>query len=273
MEHDLRVGELAGDRSRAADQRGLAGDRRRREGRPFPHDGDRVRRPPAARRIPPHREDRQHDGRATRVVRLGSHPRGARSRHRRKARRSGRCQRRQRHVEGPHRLRQLDGRQPHLTSSQHRRGHDLGRQRRFVEEDHRRSPRRNPRAQEHDQHDGRPAAVVRVGSHARGARSRHGRKTRRTGRCPGRFGDVERPDRLGQLHGREPDESGAQHRAGHHRRRERRSLEADHGRRTRRDPRAQRDDQHDGRSAPFVRVGSHARREGSRHGRKTRRAG
>ena len=40
---------------------------------------------------------------------------------------------------------------------QHRRSHDRRRQRRPLEEDHRRRPRRDPRAQRHHQHDGRPA--------------------------------------------------------------------------------------------------------------------
>ena len=50
-----------------------------------------------------------------------------------------------------------DGRQPDRPGAQHRRGHDRGRQRRPVEEDHRRRARRDPRAEEHHQHDGRPA--------------------------------------------------------------------------------------------------------------------
>ena len=46
----------------------------------------------------------------------------------------------------------------------------------------RRVARRDPRAEEHDQHDGRSAPLVRGRGHARGARSRHGRKARRAGR-------------------------------------------------------------------------------------------
>ena len=55
-------------------------------------------------------EHHQHDGRSAERVRLGSEPRRARGRHRRQARRPGRRARRRRHVEGPHRQRQLDGR-------------------------------------------------------------------------------------------------------------------------------------------------------------------
>ena len=55
-------------------------------------------------------------------------------------------QRRGRHVEGPDRLRELDGRQPHRPGAQHRR-RDHGRgHRRLVEEDHGRREGRNPGA-------------------------------------------------------------------------------------------------------------------------------
>ena len=64
-------------------------------------------------------------------------PRGARSRHRRQARRPGAGARRGRHLEGPHRQRQLDGHQPHRPGPQHRRRHHRRRQRRPLA---RRSP-------------------------------------------------------------------------------------------------------------------------------------
>ena len=41
---------------------------------------------------------------------------------------------------------------------------------------------RDPGAEEHDQHDGRSARLVRLGSHARGPRGRHGGQARRPGR-------------------------------------------------------------------------------------------
>src|SRR5215831_11349076 len=65
-------------------------------------------------------------------------------------------------VARPHRLGELDGRQSHRPGAQHRRGDDRGRQWRPVEEDHGGRAGRDPRAQEHDQHDGGPAVVVRV---------------------------------------------------------------------------------------------------------------
>ena len=67
-------------------------------------------------------------------------------------------------------------------------------------------------AEEHHQHDGRPAVVVRRRSDARGARGGHRRQARRPGRRAGRGRHVEGPDRVGQLDGVEPDRSGAQHR-------------------------------------------------------------
>ena len=119
--------------------------------------------------------------------------------------RPGRRARRRRHVEGPDRQRQRDGQQPDQPGAQHRRGHDRGRQRRPVEEDHRRRARRDPRAQGHHQHDGRSAERVRLGSHARRERSRHRGQARRTGAGEGRRRHVERPDRQRQLHGEQPD--------------------------------------------------------------------
>ena len=52
-----------------------------------------------------------------------------------------------------------------------------------------------------------------------------------------------------QLDGEQPDRAGAQHLRGHDRRRQRRPLAQDHGRRARRDPPAEGGHQHDGRSA------------------------
>ena len=65
--------------------------------------------------------------------------------------------RRRRHVEGPDRQRQLDGVEPDRPGAQHRRGDDRGRERRPVAQDHGRRARRDPRAEGHHQHDGRPA--------------------------------------------------------------------------------------------------------------------
>ena len=54
------------------------------------------------------------------------------------------------------------------------------------------------RAQGHDQHDGRPALVVRRRGHARRPRGRHRGQARRPGERQGRQRHVEGPDRLGE---------------------------------------------------------------------------
>ena len=124
----------------------------------------------------------------------------------------------------------------------------------LVAQDHGRRPRRDPRAEEHDQHDGRSAERLRVGGHARRARGRHRRQARRSGRRPRRRRHVEGPHRQRQRDRVEPDRSGPQHRRGHDGRRARRPVAQDHGRRQGRDPRAEEHDQHDGRSAQRLRV-------------------
>ena len=132
--------------------------------------------------------------------------------------------RRGRHLEGPHRQRQLDGVEPHRPGAQHRRRDHRRRQRRPLA---RRSPStcgRDPRAEEHHQHDGRSAQRLRLGSDARGARGRHRRQARRPGAGAGRGRHVEGPHRQRQLHGLQPHRPGAQHRRGDHRRRPRRPL-------------------------------------------------
>ena len=84
----------------------------------------------------------------------------------------------------------------------------------LSQEDHRRRQGRSARAQEHDQHDGRPAGLVRRRGDARRARSRHRRQARRPGDGQGRQRHLEGPDRQRQLHGDEPDDAGARHREG-----------------------------------------------------------
>ena len=89
--------------------------------------------------------------------------------------------------------------EPDGPGAQHRRRDDRRRQRRPVEEDHRRREGRNPRAEEHHQHDGGPAQLVRLGSDPRGPRSGYRRQARRPGRSEGRRRHVEGPDRLREL--------------------------------------------------------------------------
>ena len=111
-------------------------------------------------RDPRAEEHHQHDGGPAPLLRLRGDPRGPRGGHRGQARRPGRRARRGRHLEGPHRQRQLHGRQPDRPGAQHRRRDHGRRQRRPVQEDHRRRQGRDPRAEEHHQHDGRPAQLA-----------------------------------------------------------------------------------------------------------------
>ena len=60
-------------------------------------------------------------------------------------------------------------------------------------------------AEEHHQHHGGPAALLRLGSDAGGARGGHRRLARRPGAGRGRLGHLEGPDRFGELDGRQPD--------------------------------------------------------------------
>ena len=168
----------------------------------------------------------EHDGRAVALVRIGSDARGARSRHGRKTRRSGARAGRGGYVEGFDRQRQLDGVEPHRAGAQHRRSDHGRRARRLVAQDRGGRARRNPGTEKHHQHDGRSAQRFRGGSHARGARSRHRRKTRRSGDGARRGRHVEGFDRLGQRDGDEPHRAGAQHRRSDDGRRARRSCRA-----------------------------------------------
>ena len=143
----------------------------------------------------------------------------------------------------------------------------------LSQEDHRQRQRRDPAAEGDHQHDGGSAQRLRRRGDARRARGRHRRQARRPGRGARRRRHLEGPDRQRQLHGRQPDRPGAQHRRGGDRHRQRRPLAQDHGRRARRDPAAERDPQHDGRSAQPLRRRGDARRARGRHRGQARRPG
>ena len=271
---DGKLGQHADRRPALADHRSDPRDRRGGAGRPAADRAARRRRPPAARASSCSsativntmiKQLGVFTSEVTRVAReVGT-----------EGKLGGQAQvpRSDRRVEGPDRERQLDGVEPDRPGPQHRRRDDRGRERRLVEEDHRRRARRNPAAQGSHQHDGGPAALVRLGSDARGARGRHRRQARRPGDRAGRRRHLEGPDRLGQRHVRQPDRPGAQHRAGDHRRGARRPVAQDHRRRARRNPRAEGHHQHDGGPAQRLRLGSDARRARGRHRRQARRPG
>ena len=223
VEGSHRQRELHGqqpDRPGAKHRRSRDGHRERRS---FEEDHrGRARRNSAAER------NAQHDGRAVALVRRRSDARGARSRQRRPAGRTGQRAGRGRHVERSDRLGERHGRQPDRPGAQHRRSDDGRGARRLVAQDHGRREGRNSRAEEHHQHDGGPAQRVRRRSDARGARSGHRRQTRRPGASAGRRRNLERSHRQRQRHGREPDRAGARHRESRDRRRQRRAhAEAD----------------------------------------------
>ena len=89
-------------------------------------------------------------------------------------------------------------RQPHQSGAQHRRRDDRGRQGRPLAQDHRRRAWRDPRAEEHDQHDGRPALVVRRRGHPRRQGSGHRGNARRPGSGQGCQRHLEGPHRQRQ---------------------------------------------------------------------------
>ena len=204
-----RLGELDGeqpDRPGAQHRPGLHG---RRPRRPQPEDLDR-----GPRRGGRPRRHHQRDGGHPACVRRRGHPRGPRGRHRGHPRRPGPRPRRGRHLEGPHRVGELDGGQPDQPGAQHRAGHHRGGQRRPDAEDLRRRPRRDPRAQDHGQPDGRPAVVVRRRGHPRGPRGGHGGQARRPGAGRRRLRDLAQADREREPAGRHPDHPAPRDRRG-----------------------------------------------------------
>ena len=157
--------------------------------------------------------------------------------------------------------------------ARHRGRHEGSRRRRPEPEGDRRRPGRGGGAQDHGQHDGRPARDLRRRGHARRPRGRQRGHPRRPGAGPRRVGRVARPDREREHARREPDQPGAQHRDRHDCGRERRPQPQDHRRRQGRGARAEGDHQHDGRPAPLVLVRGHARRARGRHRGTPRRPG
>ncbi len=232
---------------------------------------DRHRRPVAqdhgrrARRDSAPEGNAEHHGGPAALVRRRGDARGARGRHRRPLGRAGRGSRRGRHLEGPDRQREPFGGESHHAGAQHRRSHHGGRARRFVAQDHGRRQGRNPRAQEHHQHHGRPAERLRRRSDARGARGRHRRAARRPGAGARRRGHLEGPHRHRQRHGGQLDRTGARHRQGRDRGRERRSEAESHRRLQGRGRRIGGDhQQHDGNAGDVRRSGDDGGARGGR---------
>ena len=155
-------------------------------------------------RVRPHRLDRERDGRPALGVRGRGDARRARGRHRGQARRPGEGQGRLGRLEGPHRLGQPDGVEPHRAGAEHRRGDDRRGERRPEQEGDGRRQGRGAGAQEHRQHDGRPARHLRRRGHARRARGRQRGHPRRAGAGQGRERRLARPDREREHARRQP---------------------------------------------------------------------
>ena len=142
-------------------------------------------------------EHHQHDGGSAQRLRRRGDARGPRGRHRGQARRAGGGARGRRDVERPDRLGQRDGHEPHRPGPKHRGRDDRRRQRRPVEKDHRRRPRRDPRVEEHHQHHGRPAQRLRRRGEPRGRTAEVGTEGKLGGQAAveGVAGTWKDPDR------------------------------------------------------------------------------
>ena len=162
--------------------------------------------------------DDQHDGRPAQRLRLGGDPRGARGRHRRQARRPGAGQRRLRHLEGPHRQRQLHGGEPDGPGPRDRPGGHRGGQRQPEAEAGAPGQGGDRGAGRHDQRDDRHAGDLRRSGHDRRPRGGDRGEARRPGQRPGGGRHLARPDRQRQPAGRQPDDPGPGPRRGRHRR-------------------------------------------------------
>ena len=215
----------------------------------------------------------ERDDRHARDLRRAGHERRARGGHRRQAGRPGRGAERVGNLEGPDRVGERHGVEPHEPGPQHRPGHDRRRRRRPHPAHHRGREGRDPRAEEHDQHHGRPAVLVRGRGHARGARGGHRGQARRPGRGADGGGHVEGPHRLGEPDGHQPHRPGARHRPGHDRRGRGRPVPEGHRGRAGRDRGAEGDREHHGRPAVVVRGRGHARGARGRHRGHPRRPG
>ena len=156
-----RVGQRADRRPRAPDDRGRARHRRRRRGRPVPEDGAEDRGPAGQGRVPAHRHHGEHDGRP---ARRPSPTRSPASRARSAPTASSAARPRSRASAGTWKdlTESVNSMASNLTDQVRNiaAGHDRGGQGRPDPEDHRRRQGRDPRAQEHHQHDGRPALVA-----------------------------------------------------------------------------------------------------------------
>ena len=215
-------------------------DHRRRPRRSQPQDhGRREGRDPGAE------GHHQHDGRSAQLVRRRSDARGARGRHRGPARRPGGRSRRGRHLEGPHRQRQLHGVEPHGPGPRHREGGDRRRQRQSQPAPQRAGQGRGGRTRRnHQQHD-RHARDLRRPGDERSARGRRRRAPRRSGQRSRRRRHLEGSHQQREPACGQPHDAGPRHRRSGDRCDQGRSHAHDPGRRPRRSSGVEGQPQHD----------------------------
>ena len=179
-----------------------------------------------------------------------------------------------RHVEGLDRQRQLDGRQPDVSGAQHRRSDDrrgaaaTSRRKITVDVKGEILELKNTVNTMVDQLNSFASEVTRVAREV-GTEGKLGGQAQ----VPGVAGTWKDLDRQRELHGRQPDGAGPQHRRSRDRHRRRRPVEEDHRRRARRNPSAEGNAEHHGRPAERLRRRSDARCARSRHRRTPRRSG
>ena len=106
---------------------------------------------------------------------------------------------------------------------------------------------RDPGAEDHPEHHGRPALRVRLRSDPRGPRGRYRGQARRSGHGRGRLGNLAAPHRIGEPARLQPDHAGPRDRRGRHRGDRGRPDPRDHRRRLRRGRRPQGQHQPDDR--------------------------
>ena len=221
-------------------------------------------------RDPPDQGRHQQDGRSAQLVRRGGHPRREGGRHRGQARRAGERQGRLGHVEGPDRQRQRARRRTSrcscATSSKVATAIADGdlTQKITVDVKGEILQIKDVINKMVDQLNSFAAEVTRVAKEV-GTEGKLGGQAEVKG-VSGTWKDLT--DNVNGLAANLTD-PGAQHRQRHDGRRQRRPLAEDHRRRQGRDPRAQEHDQHHGRSAPLLRRGGDARRQGGRHRRES----
>ena len=180
---EVGTGAVRGGRGRSRTADGPAGAERGRLGAS------------AARRVPQGGPHRQRAGRPAVGVHRRGDAGGQRGRHGGQARRAGQGPGHVRVLEGPDGLREHHGVPADGAGARHRAGDDRGGQGRPVAQGHRARGRRDAGAEEHRQHDGRPAVVLLLRGDPGRPRGGHRGRAGRPGAGAGRGGCAGRTSR------------------------------------------------------------------------------